>query len=308
MNKYEFELTILPSPGQGAGLHPHLLRVANIGIAQGITPSQIFSDLRAFIPCGPRPVPDNEIRSAISTAWKDRNNSDIPDRATKPKIDGPAMLQRLIKQGAGATVDDIRKISPIYMGSIHPIEQLMCLMFGLYQPTEHVFLGGAKTPGILGKTVRTMSNWVDALEDAKEIKIPHIIANPLTGEQGKTKSGNPSFRSDDCISSHRYAILEFDGISIKDQLAFWAVIDLPVVALIHSGKKSIHGWIRVDCKDALEWEQEIENKLFPEYLIPLGIDRACKNESRLSRCPGHFRDGKLQELFYLAPEGKRVNL
>ena len=65
---------------------------------------------------------------------------------------------------------------------------------------------------------------------------------------------------------------------------------------------------RVDCADAVEWEEGVENHLFPGYLKPLGMDPACKNESRLSRMPGHRRadTGQVQRVLYLAPMGKAV--
>ena len=60
--------------------------------------------------------------------------------------------------------------------------------------------------------------------------------------------------------------------------AFWGATrnELPVVAIIDSGNKSLHAWIRVPDVHALEeWKIKIEQKLFEQCLKPLGIDTAC---------------------------------
>jgi hypothetical protein len=96
---------------------------------------------------------------------------------------------------------------------------------------------------------------------------------------------------------------EFDDISRADQLAFWATIPLPIAALIDSGGKSIHALIAVQgIANCAEWQRRIEDDLYARYLVPLGVDPACRNEARLSRLPGHLRDGETwQRLLYLNP-------
>jgi hypothetical protein len=91
------------------------------------------------------------------------------------------------------------------------------------------------------------------------------------------------------------------------QILFWAGVPAPVVALVDSGGKSIHGWIRIDAVNADEWTQRVERKLF-SLLTVVGADGACKNEARLSRTPGHFRADKTkwQRILYLNPVGGPV--
>jgi hypothetical protein len=83
-------------------------------------------------------------------------------------------------------------------------------------------------------------------------------------------------------------------------------VKLPIAALIDSGGKSINAWVRIDALDATEWTERVEEKLF-DVLGAVGIDKSCRNEARLSRTPGHLRDGtRPQRLLYLAPEGRAV--
>jgi len=97
-------------------------------------------------------------------------------------------------------------------------------------------------------------------------------------------------------------------MSKPEQLAFWwGYRAAPIVALIDSGGKSIHALLRVDAPSREAWEADVEQRLFSRVLCPLGCDAACRNESRLSRLPGHFRREKnqWQRLLYLNPEGVR---
>ena len=122
-----------------------------------------------------------------------------------------------------------------------------------------------------------------------------------------TKAGKLSDRCDGCVRKFAYAVAEFDGAPKTDQLRFWVSIlqceTLDLAAIIDSGGKSLHGWVRAGCSDAEEWTAKVEGDLFPNLLVPLGVDPACRNESRMSRMPGHFRSekGNWQRLLYLNP-------
>jgi hypothetical protein len=92
----------------------------------------------------------------------------------------------------------------------------------------------------------------------------------------------------------------------ESQCQFWAgalAFKWPIAALIDSGGKSIHAWLKVDAIDAADWEAKVEGELFARFLVPCGVDSSCKNESRLSRMPGHFRTEKKrwQKIIYLNP-------
>lgn len=136
------------------------------------------------------------------------------------------------------------------------------------------------------------------------------MPNPLTGKPGPTASGNgKTLRGDACVARFKFAVVEFDALPREEQLAFWWAARLPVALLVDSGGKSIHGWVRVQgVACATDWARVVERHLFGDLLEPLGVDPACKNESRLSRLPGHFRREKnsWQRVLYLAPEGKAV--
>ena len=127
-----------------------------------------------------------------------------------------------------------------------------------------------------------------------------------------TKSGKASLRADSSVRAFRHCIVEFDNISIGDQIKFWAAIPLPVKALVDSGNKSIHAWIDVSgwgITNHDEWQKTIRERLYVKTLIPLGVDRACANPSRLTRMPGSYRTktARYQKILWLSSKGRKIN-
>jgi hypothetical protein len=303
LEKYRKALGEIPAPG-GGGCHTSLLGAANLGIMAGLTDGQLLPDIRANIPQGKRNVPDNEITAAIKRARMDCQPFDgatdyRPPQCAPPKpIEEakPEYLQYLIEKGKGQTEADFWEASPIRLYD-DPAQDARLLLETLYRPDDMLFIGER-----FSKEVRPAAEWIKHIVKHGTKGLPHIIPNPVTGQQHPDKSGKLSFRCDNAIKDFRYAVVEFDNLSREDQLAFWKAIPLPIAALIDSGGKSIHGWIEVgNVQTTEQWEQLIENKLYKHYLIPLGVDPACRNEARLSRLPGHFRSekGNWQKLLYL---------
>jgi hypothetical protein len=169
------------------------------------------------------------------------------------------------------------------------------LLNTLYQPDDHLFIGD-----VFDRDVKQVSEWYgDNLT-----KYPHIIPNPMTGEAGMTDMAKISYRCEATVADLRYAVCEMDDVPLEKQVAFWMrciEAGIPVSAVIHSGSKSLHGWVRVNCgEDAEKWDKDVRGWLFETFGARYGLDAACKTKARLSRLPGHHRDGKEQQrLLYL---------
>lgn len=305
--KYHSRINSLPPPG-GGGAHHAIYGAGCAGFRARMPLEQVIRDVREHLPEGTRRVSDEEIEQGVTQAFADMKGGRAKVRPPVPAI-APGVLQKLLEAGKGATVESIRARSPVPL-DWPPAETSWRVLNALYDDGDQLFIGDDGWAGKPGETIRTKADWVSILTATGPSRFPKIMVNPLSGMPSATKSGGPSFRADACIAAFRFVVAEFDGLPIEEQLAFWwAVPHLPVAALIHSGKKSIHAWLRVDCADVIEWERAIERSLFPRYLQPLGLDGACKNESRLSRMPGHRRQdtGLVQECLYLAPNGKAVS-
>lgn len=111
--------------------------------------------------------------------------------------------------------------------------------------------------------------------------------------------------ADTNVAAYRFALIEFDGVPMDLQLSLLARLPLPLNAILTSGGKSAHAWVRVNCRTVESYRTKVNELLF--LLKPFGVDQSNKNPSRLSRLPGAARkigaqgDGQ-QKLFYLAPD------
>lgn len=308
--RFRDALASLPHPG-GNGYHPRLLGVANIGIRAGIPPADVAAAIRAHTPKGTRRVPDREITEAVNKAVSDhsphaQNSLDarrFTARPRRPAFDASAFMAARLKEGQGIREADITAASPVCIDHT-PSQHLALILRSLYTPDDILFIGDR-----YGRTVKPVAAWLDSFHAGRLVP-PHIAPNPLSGEVGRTKNDRPSLRADSCVTSFRFAVAEFDGMSREDQLRFWWAVRLPVCALIDSGGKSLHAWLRIDgVSNSTQWDEIVEARLFTERLTPLGCDGACRNESRLSRLPGHFRSEKhrWQRLLYLCPDGRAIH-
>lgn len=88
------------------------------------------------------------------------------------------------------------------------------------------------------------------------------------------------------ITAFRHALVESDSLDIGKQLSIYKELQLPVSALIHSGGKSIHAWVRIEASNIDQYKKRV--KYLYELLEQNGfeIDHSNKNPSRLSRMVG----------------------
>jgi len=115
----------------------------------------------------------------------------------------------------------------------------------------------------------------------------YIGINPMTIKGSK----------DEHVVKYRHALVEFDDIETLEEQ--WHLINeskLPCTAVMTSGNKSLHAWVRVDAKDRAEFDNRM--KMLCDHLED-HIDSANKNPSRLSRLPNSRRFDSRQELLAL---------
>lgn len=122
----------------------------------------------------------------------------------------------------------------------------------------------------------------------------YICMNPTEAPTGNVRGKAPC---DAQVVDHRVALLENDELPIDEQWRLLKAMRLPVIAVTHSGNKSLHVLCRIDAgQDAKTYEARVE--ALYAYAASHGVkpDKSDRNPSRLTRCPGFMRDGKLQYL------------
>jgi hypothetical protein len=292
LSKYQEAITECPC--RGGGLHQYILKIASLGVLSELTPDQILADCSGLD--GLRP---NEMEQAINKAFK-TVSSDYEPIAPRPiSRFAPKMVNAL--DSFISKIDDgvieLMDMSPI---SLHgdPDADGDLTLRTLYKPTDSLFIGD-----VFDRDVKTVGEWLKQPLG----KYPHIIPNPMTGDVGMTTEAKMSYRCEQTVKELRYAVCEMDEVPLVKQVKFWIKcisIGVPVSAVIHSGSKSLHGWVKVNCgSDGEKWEKDVRGWLFGEFGKAYGLDPACSNRARVSRLPGHQREGKQQQrLLYLNGE------
>lgn len=105
----------------------------------------------------------------------------------------------------------------------------------------------------------------------------YIGINPLSTLQGGRKNDN--------IHAYRHVLAEFDDGDPEEQRRALETSGLPITLIVTSGKRSIHGWIRVDAANKQEWDDR-RDQIFAQ----LKCDPKNNDPARVSRCPGVLRE------------------
>lgn len=143
-------------------------------------------------------------------------------------------------------------------------------------------------------TVLTAEQWARRLEEADGD--PNLIWTSAAGA-GVFIGINPmrlGGSSDSDVADFRHALLEWDTLTLDEQ---WGLLNrsrVPCAAVIYSGGKSVHAWVKIDAKDRAEYDARV--RALHEHFAQYGQDTANKNPSRFSRLPGSLRKGTRQSL------------
>lgn len=194
---------------------------------------------------------------------------------------------------------------PRAAASLRGTEQLKLYLQTLFAPDDYVGYvsesfetsDGSFRPASGGMYQRTAGELIRQLEhspddiawtigDYNKSAGCWIRFNPLDGRGAKNEN----------VTQYRYALVECDSIDIAEQERLYRQLELPIAAMVYSGKKSIHAIVRIDAGDADAYKERVL-RLY-DFLASQGleVDRQNKNPSRLSRLPGVMRGGQEQKL------------
>ena len=121
-------------------------------------------------------------------------------------------------------------------------------------------------------------------------------ANPEVGAWIRFNPFDGKGIRDENITAHRYALVESDELPVEKQLAIIKELELPVVALVHSGGHSLHAIVHVEAHDYQQYRERVDFLYQVCQRNGMKLDRQNRNPSRLSRMPGIMRNGRKQFL------------
>lgn len=221
-----------------------------------------------------------------------------PDRlapATKPPDDRPALpsLDYDLSEAAGLELPK---------GKWDGFELVLRSCF---EPGEGVrVMSGFTEDGTIGcdphgGAVLSREEWLAKLEKHVDINgIYYRLGGPPVGVYlGINPMSQDGRGRDSDVTSFRHALLEFDEISLEEQWLLYTKSNLPCAAVIYSGGKSIHAWVKIHAKNRKEYDERVN--LVYNHFAAYKPDAHNKNPSRFSRCPDAKRGDTVQMLLAL---------
>lgn len=236
-----------------------------------------------------------------------------PSRVTcstpaRPKLDPATAVENWLK-GFRCTEFDLWDASPIKPPADFRLGTARMLTFTHAQGEllnivwkYELTADGKARPSGCGET-RERDEWIQriAKEQPQSTAGAWIRMNPVDGRG----------IADANVAAFRYALVECDGVPLELQLPLLAKLPIPTMAILTSGGRSYHAWVRVDADDANDYRKSVKRML--ELLARFGVDGKNSNPSRLSRLPGVVRsigaagDGR-QRLLYLNPKPEQRSI
>lgn len=288
-------------------------------LGNGLTPSAVLAELRGKFPA----ATEHECRDVVQWAQgKNPTPSGYGDyrpverfktRFVSPTIPTPAEVSvPALVNGASAPEEDWLAISPVRIPQ-EPEQHAAALIEHLYKDGEFlcaVIKHGQKPDGrtfpVGGGKTGSRAQWLEMLATRTCPSGPAGTwwrINPVT----QTGTGNDNSHRNEDVTAFRFVLVEHDKLPLDVQLAVlcrFREFGLPIAALIRTGGKSIHAWVRLNADSIEDYDVKIEQLL--SITKPLGFDHN-RNPSRLARIPGVQRklgaigDG-WQRLIYLNPD------
>ena len=251
------------TPGNRDG---NLVRVATYGYYAKLSPTEVFDAIMQNAPGDTRPD-SAAVRRAVENCYGatspqgerahyNASRFQWPRKTYAEKLEDfrrslPAevrdTVRRLVAESKGATPDDLILRSPTPI-PIDPCQQAAAHIRTLASDWRWVSWFGT----ISSRGKRGLIAEPHALAYAVSThlcpKVPtHVTLNPLTGREGMTKDGKPSYDCEATVAALRYCLVEFDAMPLSDQLALWTSVtrnlraEVPVISIVYSGGKSLHG-------------------------------------------------------------------
>lgn len=247
-------------------LHLDIFRAAILMLETGYSDEVVFDFLRAAANAVPdRPVPDREITGAINYA-KARLAGGVVG-VTWPKFE-PAYRAEVISRYPVSVKDLAERSAALpadpwaYLSRLYRMDDLICL---------------GRTSYEFG--TQRLDQW---REPMAHHEYEYISPNPMKFEWGFTKEGEPSMHCLDNCGPKVFQVVEFDFGGTQEHAALlkWLARTMPLVLIVYSGGKSLHGWFNVRGRS----EEQI--LAFFRDAVSLGADPKMWSPVQFSRLPG----------------------
>lgn len=272
-------------PRAGEGVHAWLFRVAR-QLHAHLPVNEIVSLLETRVAnCG-RGVPRNEIVAAVQNsvpcAWQPGAVAPVQSASRWPNVN-QEQRAAIIRDNGGLAelweasrvrLDDNDAHTEAIIDRLFPGNPLLCC--------------GASSSDF---DTRPRDDWRGQLS-----QLQLIAPSPMCAVTGTTKDGKESKHTLANTGPRRFLICEFDTGTPDAHAALLLHLGTfaPLVCVVHSGGKSLHGWFFV------AGQPEARVLKFFRYAVSLGADSRLWTKSQFCRMPDGTRDnGRKQTVYFL---------
>jgi RecA-family ATPase len=147
----------------------------------------------------------------------------------------------------------------------------------------------------------TRDKWLEKIGDGEIGDVFTIVDENGSQQCGVFISINPLIdakagRVKRNVRQFKFALIEFDTISLKQQWQLLKESKLPCSTISYSGNRSLHAMVRVDARNEQEYTERVA--MLMNHFSAYEVDEKNKDPSRLTRLPGCTRGdtGKKQLL------------
>ena len=208
---------------------------------------------------------DREIEAAVKSAYRKAARKPIGESLNPFKIQEPVRIELEPCPKPSHHADDVRR----FLLSAFKEGERVCIVGAVHE-------GDGERPSGKGR-IKTREEWLQQFHAGVELPEAYVGAyvcvNPV----------KESRKADD-ISDYRHTLIEFDSGTMDEQWTVIRTLELPCSVVIHSGSRSVHAWVKVEAKDAKEYEERVA--YLYSKMAQFDIDPKNKDASRLSRLPG----------------------
>lgn len=224
------------------------------------------------------------------------NRTPMASRHTTPAAAAPATRQSAQRRYDLSAATGTELPEPIPDGARELIRACFNPGEGVRIVRARIDEAGKEVPDGEGPCL-SREEWLRKL-DAKKGDPNGIFSSTKKSPPGIYITVNPmriGGSKDEDVTDFRRCLVEFDhGLSEEEQWLLYQQSRLPCAAIILSGGKSVHAWVRVDARDRREYDNRVA--LIYAHFAAYGLDEKNKNPSRLSRLPNCVRFDRRQQL------------
>jgi hypothetical protein len=275
------------APRHGEGVHLWLFRAARQLHSRFGDKAELARLLAAAVAgCG-RAVGQREIEAAITGSAACAWQPTIKEGTRPPPLAWPKpnqeQVEAIVRDGGGLA--DLWEASPTRIED--DMAHTEAVIDRLFPGTPLLCCGGSQSKF----DTKPRADWRGQLTG-----LQFIVPSPMSATTGLTKDGHPSKHTLANTSPRRFLICEFDHGQTDAHAALLLHLGrfAPLVCVVHSGGKSLHGWFLVAGQPNHKVEQ------FFRYAVALGADRATWTRSQFVRMPdGQRANGRRQTIFFL---------